>query len=117
MAYTRGDQTLLMRALCNLIDNAIKYSPSGTRIECGIEEEPGFWRVSVHDQGQGIAAPDIARLFEPFSRVGVESRGDVGGAGLGLAFVRTVAERHGGFVEVRSELGAGSVFTLRLPRA
>ncbi|MNX40364.1 Alkaline phosphatase synthesis sensor protein PhoR [compost metagenome] len=117
VAYTRGDQTLLMRALCNLIDNAIKYSPSGTRIECGIEEEPGFWRVSVHDQGQGIAAPDIARLFEPFSRVGVESRGDVGGAGLGLAFVRTVAERHGGFVEVRSELGAGSVFTLRLPRA
>ena len=116
-AYTRGDQTLLMRALCNLIDNAIKYSPSGTRIECGIEEEPGFWRVNIRDQGQGIAAPDIARLFEPFSRVGVESRGDVGGAGLGLAFVRTVAERHGGSVEVRSELGAGSVFTLRLPRA
>ncbi|MNT19997.1 Signal-transduction histidine kinase senX3 [compost metagenome] len=116
-AYTRGDQTLLMRALCNLIDNAVKYSPAGTRIDCGIEEEPGFWRVSVRDQGQGIAAEDIARLFEPFSRVGVERRGDVGGAGLGLAFVRTVAERHGGSVEVRSEPGAGSVFTLRLPRA
>lgn len=116
-AYTRGDQTLLMRALCNLIDNAVKYSPAGTRIDCGIEEEPGFWRVSVRDQGQGIAADDIARLFEPFSRVGVERRGDVGGAGLGLAFVRTVAERHGGSVEVRSEPGAGSVFTLRLPRA
>lgn len=116
-AYTRGDQTLLMRALCNLIDNAIKYSPAQTRIECGIDEEPGFWRVAIRDQGQGIAEADLARLFEPFSRIGVETRGDVGGAGLGLAFVRTVAERHGGSVEVASELGAGSVFTLRLPAA
>jgi len=117
VAYTRGDQTLLMRALCNLIDNAIKYSPPQTRIGCGIEAEPGFWRVDIRDQGQGIAEADLARLFEPFSRVGVETRGDVGGAGLGLAFVRTVAERHGGSVEVASELGVGSVFTLRLPAA
>jgi CHASE2 domain-containing sensor protein/nitrogen-specific signal transduction histidine kinase len=116
-AYVRGDQTLLMRALCNLIDNAIKYSPAQTRIECGIDEEPGFWRAAIRDQGQGIAAEDLARLFEPFSRVGVDTRGDVGGAGLGLAFVRTVAERHGGSVEVSSEPGAGSVFTLRLPMA
>ncbi len=116
-AYTRGDQTLLMRALCNLIDNAIKYSPAQTRIECGIDETPGFWRVHVRDQGQGIAEADLARLFEPFSRIGVETRGDVGGAGLGLAFVRTVAERHGGSVEVSSEPGVGSVFTLRLPAA
>ncbi|KGD98457.1 histidine kinase [Achromobacter sp. RTa] len=116
-AYIRGDQTLLMRTLCNLIDNAIKYSPPQTRVECGIDDEPGFWRVAIHDQGQGIAAEDLARLFEPFSRVGVETRGDVGGAGLGLAFVRTVAERHGGSVEVSSELGVGSIFTLRLPMA
>ncbi|CAB3667893.1 CHASE2 domain-containing protein [Achromobacter pestifer] len=117
IAYTRGDQTLLMRALCNLIDNAIKYSPADTRIECGIDEDAGFWKVAVRDQGQGIANEDLVRLFEPFSRVGVETRGDVGGAGLGLAFVRTVAERHGGSVEVSSELGVGSVFTLRLPAA
>jgi len=117
IAYTLGDQTLLMRTLCNLIDNAIKYSPAQTRIECGIASEPGFWQVGIRDQGQGIAAQDLARLFEPFSRVGVETRGDVGGAGLGLAFVRTVAERHGGSVEVSSELGVGSVFTLRLPMA
>lgn len=116
-AYARGDQTLLMRALCNLIDNAIKYSPAGTRIECAIDQAAGFWRIHVRDQGQGIAAHDLARLFEPFSRVGVASRGDVGGAGLGLAFVRTVAQRHGGEVEVTSEAGKGSVFTLRLPVA
>ena len=117
VAYTRGDQTLLMRALCNLVDNAIKYSPSDTRIECGIDEEPGFWRVCIRDQGHGIAQQDLARLFEPFTRVGVENRGDVGGAGLGLAFVHTVAERHGGRIEVQSQPGAGSLFTLRLPKA
>jgi len=117
VAYTRGDQTLLMRALCNLIDNAIKYSPPQTCVECGIELSQDFWRVTIQDQGQGIADSDLAGLFEPFSRVGVETRNDVGGAGLGLAFVRTVAERHGGTVEVRSEIGVGSVFTLCLPVA
>jgi CHASE2 domain-containing sensor protein/nitrogen-specific signal transduction histidine kinase len=115
-AYTRGEQTLLMRALCNLVDNAIKYSAGGTRIDCSIDETPVFWRVHVRDEGQGIAAQDVARLFEPFARMGVESRGDVGGAGLGLAFVHTVAGRHGGRIEVRSELGIGSEFILYLPK-
>lgn len=117
VAYVRGDQTLLMRALSNLIDNAIKYSPPRTRIACHIDAAQGYWRVHIRDQGQGIAPEDLARLFEPFSRVGVATRGDVGGAGLGLAFVRTVALRHGGDVEVTSEAGVGSVFTLRLPVA
>ena len=133
VAYVRGDQTLLMRALCNLIDNAIKYSPDHTRIECSIDgvgvdtgeaginastnTPTGIWRVNIRDQGQGIADDDLAQLFEPFARVGVDTKGDVGGAGLGLAFVRTVAERHGGSVEVQSKLGEGSVFTLCLPVA
>ena len=105
MAYALGDQTLLMRALCNLIDNAIKYSPADTRIDCGIEEDDGYWRISVRDQGRGIAAQDLDSLFEPFSRVAADTRKDVGGAGLGLAFVRTVAQRHGGTAEVSSEPG------------
>ncbi|MDX3989038.1 MAG: CHASE2 domain-containing protein [Achromobacter sp.] len=117
VAYIRGDQTLLMRALCNLIDNAIKYSAPHTCIECAIDASPGFWCVTIRDQGQGIAESDLARLFEPFSRVGVENRNDVGGAGLGLAFVRTVAERHGGSVQVSSKIGVGSVFTFCLPVA
>ena len=117
VAYALGDQTLLMRALCNLIDNAIKYSPADTRIDCGIEEDDGYWRISVRDQGRGIAAQDLDSLFEPFSRVAADTRKDVGGAGLGLAFVRTVAQRHGGTAEVSSEPGRGSVFSLRLPMA
>ena len=82
VAYALGDQTLLMRALCNLIDNAIKYSPADTRIDCGIEEDDGYWRISVRDQGRGIAAQDLDSLFEPFSRVAADTRKDVGGAGL-----------------------------------
>lgn len=117
MAYALGDQTLLMRALCNLIDNAIKYSPADTRIDCGIEEDDGYWRISVRDQGRGIAAQDLDSLFEPFSRMAADTRKDVGGAGLGLAFVRTVAQRHGGTAQVSSEPGRGSVFSLRLPMA
>ncbi|MDH0091514.1 CHASE2 domain-containing protein [Achromobacter mucicolens] len=117
VAYTRGEQTLLMRALCNLVDNAIKYSASGTRVDCSIDEQHGFWCVRIKDQGQGIAAQDVARLFEPFARVGTDNRDDVGGAGLGLAFVHTVAGRHGGRIEVQSELGAGSEFILHLPKA
>ncbi|CAO3992380.1 CHASE2 domain-containing protein [Achromobacter mucicolens] len=117
VAYTRGEQTLLMRALCNLVDNAIKYSASGTRVDCSIDEQHGFWCVRIKDQGQGIAAQDVARLFEPFARVGADNRDDVGGAGLGLAFVHTVAGRHGGRIEVQSELGAGSEFILLLPKA
>ncbi|MDG9969059.1 CHASE2 domain-containing protein [Achromobacter mucicolens] len=117
VAYTRGEQTLLMRALCNLVDNAIKYSASGTRVDCSIDEQHGFWCVRIKDQGQGIAAQDVARLFEPFARVGADNRDDVGGAGLGLAFVHTVAGRHGGRIEVQSELGAGSEFILHLPKA
>ncbi|WP_373980827.1 CHASE2 domain-containing protein [Achromobacter sp. JD417] len=116
VAYTRGEQTLLMRALCNLVDNAIKYSASGTRVDCSIDEQHGFWCVRIKDQGQGIAAQDVARLFEPFARVGADNRDDVGGAGLGLAFVHTVAGRHGGRIEVQSELGAGSEFILHLPK-
>jgi len=116
-AYVQGDQTLLMRSLCNLIDNAIKYSPAQTRIHCSIAEDAGCWRVAIRDQGQGIAPENLGRLFEPFSRMAADTRNDVGGAGLGLAFVRTVAERHNGRVEVSSVPGAGSVFTLVLPKA
>ena len=116
VAYIRGDQTLLMRAV----------QPDRQRDQVQPRADPHRMRhrrrtrllaVGIRDQGLGIAAEDLSRLFEPFSRVGIETRGDVGGAGLGLAFVRTVAERHGGSVDVSSELGAGSVFTLRLPIA
>jgi signal transduction histidine kinase len=114
-AEVRGDRALLMRALCNLIDNAIKYTPGGGRVRVSLESEPGNWLVRVADNGMGIAEDDIAQLFQPFSRVGPAARNHVNGAGLGLAFVNTVAWRHGGSVNVVSQLDVGSTFTLRLP--
>jgi CHASE2 domain-containing sensor protein/signal transduction histidine kinase len=112
----RGDRSLLFRMLCNLVGNAIKYSPAGTVVRCTIDRD----RVGAHDvircriadQGPGIPREDIGEIFRPFRR---SSRATGSGAGLGLAFVHTVATRSGGTVEVSSEPGQGSVFTVQLP--
>ena len=110
-----GDQSLLSRMLCNLIGNAIKYSGPDTIIRCALARESGrMLRCTIADQGHGIAPEDLDAIFQPFRR----SRGAEGsGAGLGLAFVKTVIQRHGGTIHVDSRLGAGTTFTLRLPMA
>ena len=94
-----------MRALCNLIDNAIKYSSGRYPHRLRHREDDGYWRISVRDQGRGIAAQDLDSLFEPFSRVAADTRAGRGRRRPGLAFVRTVAQRHGGTAEVSSEPG------------
>ena len=109
-----GDRSLLSRMLCNLIGNAIKYSDGGTIVRCAIEREGETLCCRIADQGQGIAPEDLDAIFHPFHRSG-ETDGT--GAGLGLAFVRTVIQRHGGTVAVESKLGVGSVFSVRLPIA
>ena len=109
-----GDRSLLSRMICNLIGNAIKYSEAGTIIRCTLEREKAMLCCRIADQGHGIAPEDLDAIFRPFRR----SRGVEGaGAGLGLAFVRTVVQRHGGTIGVESKLGEGTVFTLRLPIA
>jgi len=116
-ALAYGDQALIMRAICNLLDNAIKYSPDGSRIHLRVQAAAEFWNVEIEDAGPGIALEDQARLFQPFFRTGEAHRSSTGGAGLGLAFVRTVALRHGGQIAVHSQRGAGTRFTLSLPKA
>jgi CHASE2 domain-containing sensor protein/signal transduction histidine kinase len=107
-----GDRSLLSRMVCNLIGNAIKYSDEGTMIRCTLERGAETLCCRIADKGHGIAPEDIEEIFRPFHR----SRGVEGsGAGLGLAFVRTVVQRHGGTIEVESSLGAGTVFSVRLP--
>lgn len=114
-----GDAQLLRRALSNLLDNAIKFSPEGSRVvvkpQIGPDGDDGRWcTVAVADEGHGLSDEEIARVFEPYWR------GDQGtvqpGGGLGLTFVRVVAERHGGAVHARRSEPRGSVFELRLPR-
>ncbi|AZY47697.1 histidine kinase [Bordetella avium] len=116
-AFVMGDQALLRRALANLLDNAIKYSPRDSRIQCSVGQDDLYWVIRIQDEGPGIAAEDMERVFQPFSRMGAAIDADAGGAGLGLAFVRTVAERHQGRAWVTSAPGQGSTFLFKLPRS
>jgi signal transduction histidine kinase len=108
-----ADAQLLGRAVGNLLSNAIKYAPTGSvvRVETAADRDEVV--VTVSDDGCGIAPADQAQLFEKYSRV--YSGQNVEGTGLGLYIVRRIAEGHDGSVSVRSALGKGSVFTLRLP--
>ncbi len=105
---------LLEQALVNLIDNAIKYSESGSRVEVAASREDRWVAVRVRDQGVGIAKEHLPRLFERFYRVDPGRSRKVGGTGLGLAIVKHIAQAHGGRVAVESTPGQGSTFTLFL---
>ncbi|HEX2180137.1 MAG TPA: ATP-binding protein [Actinomycetota bacterium] len=107
----REDLALMVR---NLLENALGYTAEGSiRVELSDTGEGFALRVS--DTGAGIPTTDLERIFERFYRVDKARSRDTGGTGLGLAIVRHVAESHGGVVEVASELGSGSTFTVRLP--
>lgn len=100
----------------NLLSNAIKYSPAGSRVIVSVRAQPDCVEVDVSDQGIGMSADTIARLFKPFSRGDEAELRAIDGAGLGLYLSRELAREQGGDVTVRSNSGRGSTFTLRLPR-
>ena len=112
-----ADTDLITQALTNLIANAIKYSPVQTEITIAGHADEDALIIDVCDQGYGIPAPSLARIFEKFYRVPRVEDADVPGTGLGLALVREIVELHGGRVTVKSELGIGSTFSVRLPLA
>jgi signal transduction histidine kinase len=111
----RADRLLLYQALTNLVTNAIKYSPAGTTVRIGVSNGNGAVCFQVEDQGCGIPADEAAKVFEKFYRRGNKETREQSGFGLGLAFVKEVAERHGGDVIVESEVGKGSTFKLSIP--
>ena len=111
----RGDRRQLAAALSKLLDNAVRYSPDGATVVLTVRADGRSVYLVVQDQGGGIPARDLPRIFERFYRVD-RSRGRVqAGSGLGLAIARHVAEKHEGEVLVDSREGEGSTFTLRLP--
>jgi two-component system sensor histidine kinase SenX3 len=113
----RGSEPQLITALSNLVDNAVAYSPAGTRVAVGTRRRDDHVEISVSDQGIGIAERDLERVFERFYRADPARSRATGGTGLGLAIVKHVASNHGGGVSVWSVEGSGSTFTLRLPIA
>ncbi|MGF0118073.1 sensor histidine kinase [Promicromonospora sp. Marseille-Q5078] len=112
-----GDHNLLVTAVRNLLDNAVAYSAENTRVGVGVRERNGLVEIDVVDQGVGIAADEQDRVFERFYRVDPARSRDTGGTGLGLSIVKHVAADHGGDVQMWSEPGKGSTFTLRIPAA
>jgi two-component system phosphate regulon sensor histidine kinase PhoR len=113
---TSGEPEHIYRALLNLLDNAVKYSPVGGKIELSCERTGGELRLSVKDNGPGIPAEHHPRIFERFYRVDKARSRELGGTGLGLSIVKHIMDIHGGRVELRSAAGQGATFTLIFPR-
>ena len=109
------DGSLIEQAIVNLLDNAIKYSEPDSTIHLTAYRDDSEIRISVEDQGIGIAKKHLPRLFERFYRVDKARSRKMGGTGLGLAIVKHIAQAHGGHVTVESTLGKGSTFTIHLP--
>lgn len=109
-----ADQSLLTRALFNVLENAIKYSPSHTTVTLNHGSAQGWLECRISDQGLGIAPDDLPELFNQYRRFDSAQGSD--GLGLGLTMVKAVVERHGGRVMCESQLGVGSTFILQLPQ-
>lgn len=114
-ARVRGDLPMLQRAVANLVDNALKYTPAEGAVTLTAGGDGGIVRLAVADTGQGVPAEELPRIFQRFYR-GDRSRSDRGN-GLGLSLALAFARAHGGDIQVESAPGRGSVFTLSLPAA
>ncbi|HBP4658952.1 CHASE2 domain-containing protein [Pseudomonas aeruginosa] len=108
-----ADPGLLTRALFNLLENAVKYSPAGTVVSLSIRLEGDWLSCRIVDQGKGIEAAELPRLFSQYQRF-ASAEGSAG-LGLGLAMVKTVIDRHGGRIGCQSQVGQGTTFEIRLP--
>jgi len=110
-----GDPDLLAQVLINLVDNAIRYTSAGGTITISGLVEGDEIRIDVTDNGAGIPAENIPRIFERFYRVEKARTRGMGGTGLGLAIVKHIIKGHGGRVDVKSVVGKGTVFSIFLP--
>ena len=114
-AGVAGDPDYIERAVGNLVDNAIKYTPEGGRIRVSARSAGEAVVIEVADSGIGIPAEDLGRVFERFYRVDRSRSREMGGTGLGLSIVKHVVQVHGGTVDVESDVGKGTTFRVRLP--
>jgi heavy metal sensor kinase len=118
-----GDGPRLKELVLNLVDNAVKYTPAGGHVDLFLRQRPGVngqppaAEIVVKDTGIGMPAEALPRIFDRFYRLDQARSRDAGGSGLGLCIAKSIAEAHGGRIEVQSEPGVGSTFTLLLPLA
>src|SRR5262249_3257972 len=115
LAPVHVDRAVVREALINLLDNAIKYSPQGARIDVRLRGVNGQASVVITDQGPGILPEHQERSFERFYRIDAARSRELGGAGLGLAIAKWAIDVHGGSIEVESRVGSGSTFRVVLP--
>lgn len=114
--WVDGDPVRLAQLFCNLIDNAVKYTPPGGRIAIVSAAEDDDVSIAISDTGNGIPSDQLQRIFDPFTQLRESREASAGGLGLGLSLVRSLAELHGGAVRATSQgPGTGSCFTVRLP--
>ena len=116
-AVVTGDAVALRRAVLKLVEDAVKYTPRGGRVELALRLADGRAEVLVTDTGIGMDPADVERIFEPFVRLDAARARDTGGAGLGLPIARSIVATHGGTLAAESVPSAGSTFTIRLPIA
>jgi two-component system phosphate regulon sensor histidine kinase PhoR len=110
-----ADREALGRAVWNLLDNGVKYSPASTTIRVGVAIDDGWLAISVRDEGPGIPAAERKQIFRKFVRGSQARAGGVKGTGIGLAMVQHIVQGHGGEIRLHSEPGRGSTFTILLP--
>lgn len=111
-----GDAELIVRAVTNVVENAIKYSPPEASVHCSLQREPRWTRLHVKDTGYGMRAEDVPHVFERYRRFRTPGQPRIAGTGLGLAFVKEQVTRMRGKVSCHSVLGAGTEFVLRFPK-
>ena len=112
----RGDKNRLIQVLSNFMSNAIKFSPTGGKVELFVTPENDFVRIEVKDQGIGIPEGSYETLFDKFTQVDSSDTRKVGGTGLGLSISKGIVEEHGGTIGVESIVGEGSMFFFTLPK-
>jgi two-component system phosphate regulon sensor histidine kinase PhoR len=115
--FAMGNRLRLEQAFINLLDNAVKFNRPKGRVGIEAVRDAGMIRISITDTGIGIPSTDKPRIFERFYRVDKARSRQVGGTGLGLSIVKHVVERMNGSISVESQLGRGSVFTIKVPEA
>jgi len=110
-----GDRELMEYACYNLLTNAVKYSPQRTQVTVSGFHESGHVRIAVRDQGIGMDQKEVRQIFRKFYRTKKAEESGEAGTGIGLSIVQQIVEQHGGEIEVSSQPGVGSCFTLVLP--